>query len=294
MTASPTPFSPMRPVPFGHSSARMVVREESPRLTDLPLPAVRDLFKEAGLILFRGFEGGAEKFKAFAGQFTRRFLRDLGGSKTLDVGGDYVQTLVAAGNPQDLHCESARGPNPPDLLWFHCLTPARTGGETTFADGVEIWQRLSEPTRSLFLASRLRYTEVLPPEQWRVGLKLFFLAELDHLNLGGTTFHFQEDGTLRMEFVTSAVRRTRWGRRLTFTNSLTGPYPGRVAFEDGTPVPAGIMAEIKTAHEQLIDQIGWQPGDLLMLDNSRYMHGRRGFTDRNRSHLTLMGIANFD
>ena len=43
-----------------------------------------------------------------------------------------------------------------------------------------------------------------------------------------------------------------------------------------------------------MDQVAWEPGDLLMVDNSRFMHGRRAFADPQREHLTLMGIANFD
>src|SRR5262249_185557 len=149
----------------------------------------------------------------------------------------------------DLHCESARGPNPPDLLWFQCIKPARTGGETTFADGIEIWNQLSAATRELFTSKRVNFVEVLPELQWRVGLRLFFCSELDHINLAGTTFRFQQDGTLRMEFLTSAVRRTRWTGAETFTNSLTGPYPGNTLFEDGTEVPESAMAEIKAVHE---------------------------------------------
>lgn len=270
------------------------MRDGAERLADLPVEAIRTLFKSSGLLLFRGYEAGAEPLKAFASRFTLRFLRDLGGSKTIDAAGDYIQSLVPAGNPQDLHRESARGPNPPNLLWFHCLTPARSGGETTYADGIEIWDELSEPTRQLFLDRRVKYTEVLAPEQWRVGLKLFFVAEMDHLQLGGTTFRFLDDGNLQMEFVTSAVGRTWWTDHQTFTNSLTGPYPGAATFEDGSAIPPEVIAEIKAVHERLLEQVAWQPGDIVMLDNSRFMHGRRAFTDRGRAHLTLMGMANFE
>jgi hypothetical protein len=280
--------------PFGRTSARIITPEGREALTDLPVPAVRKSFMEAGLLLFRGFPSGAEPFKAFANLFVGRYLRDLGGSKSIDAVGDYVQSVLPAGNAQDLHCESARGPNPPDLLWFYCIRPAQTGGETTFADGIEIWNQLSAATRNLFSSKRVTFVELLPEAQWRVGLRLLFFAELDHINLAGTTFRFLQDGTLRMEFVTSAVRRTRWTAAESFTNSLTGPYPGLARFEDGTDIPLTVMAEIKAVHARVIDQVAWEAGDLLMVDNSRFMHGRRGFADPQREHLTLMGMANFD
>ena len=284
----------MKVSPFGPTSAKLVEREGNETLADLPVDRIKELFKPAGMLLFRGFAGGAEPFKQFTSQFTGRYLRDLGGSKTLDAAGDYLQSLVPAGNPQDLHCESARGPNPPDLLWFHCITPARTGGETTFADGVDIWNGLSETTRQQFAAKRVCFTEMLPPQQWRVGLKYFFLAEMDFLKLGGTSFRFNDDDTMRMEYVTSAVRKTRWTGQQAFTNSITGPYPGGAAFEDGSPISPWTIAEIKGVHAKVQDEIRWEPGDIAMLDNSRFMHGRRAFNDASRQHLTLMGVANFD
>ena len=283
----------MKVEPFGRTTARMVVREGTDTLAGLSVEKIRELFKPAGMLLFRGFEGGSEPFKQFTSAFTARYLRDLGGSKTLDSG-DYLQSLVPAGNPQDLHCESGRGPNPPDLLWFHCIRPARAGGQTTFADGVEIWKGLTEPTRQQFVGRKVRFSERLPSDQWRVGLRLFFLAEMDHLKLGGTTFYFNDDDTCEMEFVTSAVRRTRWTGQEAFTNSITGPYPGAACFDDGTPIAPALVEEIKSVHDRVGDEIAWQPGDIAMIDNSRFMHGRRAFADTQRQHLTLMGIANFD
>ena len=279
---------------FGRFGARLLRREGTERLIDLPVPAIRERFKSAGLLVLRGFEGGALPFKAFADRFTRRYLRDLGGSKTIDAAGNYIQSLVPAGNAQELHCENGRGPNPPDLLWFHCVTPARDGGETTFADGVAIWEALGELTQRLFLERRVKYTETLPPEQWRAGLKLFFLDGIHHLQMGGTTFRFLDNGQMEMAFVTPAVHPTRWGGVPAFTNSITGPYPGTATFDDDEAIPLSAMADIRAVHERVIEELAWQSGDILMIDNSRFMHGRRAFTDQGRAHLTLMGTANFD
>jgi hypothetical protein len=75
-----------------------------------------------------------------------------------------------------------------------------------------------------------------------VGGKLFFTANIDHLLLAGTTYRFLENEILQMEFVVPAVTRTRWGRDWTFTNSITGPYPGRATFEDGSQMDNPALA----------------------------------------------------
>jgi hypothetical protein len=50
--------------------------------------------------------------------------------------------------------------------------------------------------------------------------------------------------------------------------------PGFPSFDDGQPVPDAWLDVIKATGDALTAAVAWQRGDLLMLDNSRFMHGR--------------------
>ncbi len=50
-------------------------------------------------------------------------------------------------------------------------------------------------------------------------------------------------------------------------------------FEDGSIVPDWIVDAIKAAADPITFAVDWQPGDILMLDNSRFMHGRNAIIE---------------
>jgi alpha-ketoglutarate-dependent taurine dioxygenase len=255
--------------------------------------AVRQAFKESGALLFRGFAVTEQEFAEFAGRFIHRHLLDIGASKLLDPKGGVVQTVVPSGDAQGLHCENARYPDYPDQLWFFCERPARSAGETRLCDATVLWSLLSQPTRQMFLQKRLKYTETSPREMWRQGVDMFLGSTLRARNLAGTTYRFNDDESLTVEYVVPAVRPTRYGGVEAFVNSVTGPVQSGIAFEDSTTIPRETLDEIRSAQEQCSFYIQWSVGDLLMLDNTRYLHGRNAFSDENRRLLTVMGTANF-
>jgi hypothetical protein len=60
--------------------------------------------------------------------------------------------------------------------------------------------------------------------------------------------------------------------------------------DDLRPVPEAWLQTIKTAAERLTVAVSWQQGDVLMLDNTRFMHGRRAITDTaERQIATFFG-----
>ena len=50
-------------------------------------------------------------------------------------------------------------------------------------------------------------------------------------------------------------------------------------FDDGSIVPDWIVDAIKDAADPVTFNTEWQPGDILILDNSRFMHGRNAITE---------------
>lgn len=120
-------------------------------------------------------------------------------------------------------------------------------------------------------------------------------------------YQIQEDESIDFEYTCSVVGKTKFCKQDTFANSLIFYYRYPeileeinkdrsesgviVLFEDGSIIPNAAINEIKGVLDQLTGVISWQAGDLVMIDNSRFLHGRRAFQDTRRqifSHLSYL------
>jgi alpha-ketoglutarate-dependent taurine dioxygenase len=263
-------------------------------LLDLEVAAVQDLFKSSGVLLFRGFELDEAAFPAFVSQFTAQFLRDeYGNSRVSDPTGGFVQGVTLGSKPIELHSENAVSAERPDIIWFYCVAPALEGGATTFCDGVKVWEHMSDEAKQLFRSRKVKYAITVPREVY-LNREQSVVLHVGPLKFAGTTYRFNDDESLTVEYLVSAVNKTRYSEHLAFANGVTGPYPSyRTTFEDGSAIPPTVMQEIRRLHQQLTEEIPWRAGDLAMIDNSRFLHGRRAFSDKQRRIFTMMSLANF-
>ena len=87
--------------------------------------------------------------------------------------------------------------------------------------------------------------------------------------------------------------RLAWGNFLFFSRYGQGlrNFP---VFADGTEVPDGLVDAVKQVADKLEKPIKWRKNDLLMLDNTRFLHGRREIArDDKRSIMSYFGYLNF-
>lgn len=134
----------------------------------------------------------------------------------------------------------------------------------------------------------------LPAERWSAAFGTRstqeVTARLAQLRKGLARW---EDLTARFDgeelqgvFRTQCVIPTCFGRAPSFCNSVMayyyrqpGPYLAKhlyhVALADGSAFPAQTLSVIAEHAERLTYQVTWQTGDMLLVDNSRWMHGRR-------------------
>lgn len=97
-----------------------------------------------------------------------------------------------------------------------------------------------------------------------------------------------------MEYKFSAVVKTKYSNEDAFANSLLLQYgKGKVKFADNSLIPETAINEIKQVMNQFTGEIAWQPGDLVMIDNSRFLHGRRAFQDSRRQIFSTLSWLNF-
>jgi len=90
-----------------------------------------------------------------------------------------------------------------------------------------------------------------------------------------------------------------FGKQLAFGNFLLFSRYGlknryQPCFVDGTIVPDKVVAEVKRVSDALTVPVRWQPGDLLMLDNTRFLHGRKAILNtKERRIISYFGYLKF-
>jgi alpha-ketoglutarate-dependent taurine dioxygenase len=238
------------------------------------------LFESYGVLLFRGFALSPEQLSAFTDRFTERYAPDavrraprFGQQVVHDV--DYGRAAIP------LHSEASFAATWPELVWFYCNVPPRAGGCTTLSDGIQLWRHLSAPTQSMFLAQPLRYQISIPigetrPDRGREPWVSTTPGITGCLNW--------EEGSVDLTVLRYAAHesRLRRGGSLGFVNHLLcrrEPQVKDLTMADGAPIPPATLAEIEDVGEQLTFEVRWEPRDLLMIDNRRFMHGRRKFAE---------------
>lgn len=274
-------------------------RETSP--LDLPAATVVALYKEHGALLLRGFATDLGSFRGFAQQFCiGSTFNESRGRKLLDEANN-IQSVNRGVAPFPLHPELSREPWRPDVCFFGCLNPPRSDGATTICDGVEIVKALPVEVRRAFEGRRLLYVQPAMPDELAHWLGT---PNPDDTQLAapppGCPYSFwRVQGQVLRGFTRPALHRPMFtgdpafGNFLLFAHYLLGlrNFP---LFEDGSEVPAALVAAVKAVSDRLTVPIAWQGGDLLMLDNSRFMHGRTAVRDaEERLIAAYFGYLNF-
>lgn len=289
-----TPPEINRPYAIVRAETERSVMELDPRL-------IAELYKRDGALLFRGFAVDLEEFDAFAGQFcATSVFNDSPGRQVLDAARN-IQSVNLGTEPFPLHPELSREPWKPDACFFLCLQPPRGGGMTTVCDGVELVRQMPDEIRDGLAGRRLVYMQPGWPELFEYWLGT---ATPNDLQLAspppGCPYRFaRANGQVRRIFSRPALHRPMFTDALAFGNFLLFAryFGGRSNFpvlDDGAPVPAAWMETIKALGDRLAAPIAWEKGDLVMLDNSRFMHGRTEITEpRQRLIASYFGYLNF-
>lgn len=262
------------------------------KLGEIEVEKVIQTFQKANVILFRGFEAGQDEFRSLSDRISSEFITHLNFAR--QPYGDRTLTGVSPGRDHFFaHAEMGYVPFRPDVAWFYCERPARKGGETTIYDGIEVLKRLRPDTRQLFERNRILFQLDIPTNVWSAiaptqdSLRLF----LSRFDQGDFSYQLDESNCLHTHFITSAITTTRYGAHSAFCNSLLDSrWP---LFENLAEIPKNAIHDVISVTEELSIPVAWQTGDVLMLDNSRFMHGRREFKDDDRRVLVRFSKITF-
>ena len=284
------------------TAARPFVRldsDKSETLDSVNPQLVRELYKEHGALLLRGFSSDLEEFRRFAVDLCPIAVHNDSRTR-VKLGPQDIQSVSLGTLAFPLHPELSREPWKPDTCFFYCINPPTSGGATTICDGVAIVRELPAELKQTMAGRRLKYTLGARVEELQYWLGT---SQPDEAALADPPPHcpyrFERVGSqLTRVFTRPLLHRPMFTDELAFGNFLLFArfLRGRTfpLLDDGTPVPEEWLQTVKQVSDRLTVPIAWQRGDLLILDNSRFMHGRTAVTEGDdRLIATYFGYLEF-
>jgi alpha-ketoglutarate-dependent taurine dioxygenase len=284
----------MKSQSLGLTAGRIVTAEPGGTLADLDPGLLMEDLAEAGFLVLRGFGPDLESYSELVQRSSTR--------TTLDPArvfhGPVAQKVDAGTDAVALHQENATTPFVPHLVWLFCEKAATSGSQTTVCDGYAVWEQLSPEARKIFQNHDLLFAREVSEPRWKhfvfhllSGRKTNEEISVEDLlsvleNPERTTFELRDEGRIYYEFRTPAVHPTRFGDREAFCNGMLTEAvyyePPKITFDDGSEIPGWLKDEVNTVTAGLTMEIDWHDGDVLLLDNTRMMHGRRAILDPER------------
>ena len=279
----------------------LIAADGAQTLADIPDDEIVPAFKRHGALLFRGFPADLEAFRVFATRFCSTSVFNESPNRRLLDPATNIQSVDGGTGAFPLHPELSREPWKPDACFFHCLTPPASGGETTLCDGVEIVRALPAEVRDGLAGRRLVYLRPVPPWEARFwfGTEIPSPEALADPPAGCPYSFLTIDGHLVRAFSRPAFHTPMFTEQPAFGNFLLfARYQNRrrdvPLLDDGSVVPGEWVETIKKVGDGLAAAVVWQTGDLLVLDNSRFMHGRNAILDPgSRLIATYFGYLRF-
>lgn len=268
-----------------------IVVPSSVPATKLEYSEVVALFEDRGAVLFRHSGLEPEDFGSFTDLYTESYSNDAN-RRGIRFNQKIIRNVDLGTGAMSLHSEGSFSPAWPEIIWFFCVKPPLKGGATTICDGVRIWEALSSKTKNFFLLNPLRFELEVPIEK-KVSAKGKRPWVFNCMG-AGDAFIDWDISRVSLTQIRPGVTEGRVGGQLCFCNHLLADYEPEILKRssiDGSEVSAAIVEEIKAVCERLTHEIAWQAGDILMLDNRRFMHGRRAYNEGDPRDIVIVQTA---
>lgn len=266
---------------------------------------LQQLATQHGAVLFRDFPlQSAEDFDAFITAFgltNYPYLDSLSNAVRVNR----TERVFSANEaPPDVnilfHHEMAQTPQFPRTLFFFCEIAPDEGGATPVCRSDILVEKLTERCPEFVKKCEqtgLKYSNVMPGEDdptsgmgrsWRSTLKVetpeAAEEKLKSLNYSWT---WLDDGCLRVTTpVLPGIREVSPGRK-TFFNQLIAAFCGwkdsrndpseAIRHGNDEKLDADAVMQAVTLSDELAFDVAWQAGDVVLVDNTIIMHGRRPY-----------------
>lgn len=272
----------------------------------------RDALNRAGAVLLRGPVLREDAAELALSIIDDELLDDaFWSTPRTKVGG---KTLTATEYPSPrtihLHSEMAYMKIWPRYVAFHSIVVADEGGETTICNIDTVSDDLGGRLAA-FAEKGVTYRRTFQKGidvAWQQAFQTTDRADVEEVaKRTGMTLEWQSDDALITTHTAQGTVTAQDGRPIYFNQAhlfhasalepeareaietLYGAdrLPRQAFYGNGSPIALEDIDAIRTAFERHQTGMHWREGDVLILDNMRYAHGRLPFKGRRRLHVAM-------
>ena len=246
---------------------------------------IKNTLREQGWILLRGEYYDVRRFSQLMSKLCKNLTYDPARENITQQS----QKVDAGTQAVGLHIENGTTPLPPDIIAFFSQTSATLGSQTTVCDGHAVWKSLPDQLKQKFTAP-MTISRYLPKQIWQKYVASAFNIEhaetvtWEDLNKfikaipGQSISPAKEDG-VEYHLQMPMIRQDNLKGVPAFANTLLGPSYNyekpKFSFADGSLISEDLLGDLSILCEKHTYEIDWQDGDVAIIDNKRFMHGRR-------------------
>lgn len=269
-----------------------------------------DRLRETGAMLFRGFQvADLEGFEQFIASVSGRPLEynDPSSPRTKVSGNIYTSTDHPPDQRIFLHNENSYSYSWPLRIFFFCVRPPLSGGETPIADVRQVLNSIHPRIRQRFERKQVMYVRNFGDGlglSWPAVFQTTSKAAVEEFcRMSDISVEWRDDKHLRTRQVRPAIVKHPLTGELVWFNhaaffhvstlepairdALLGEFseedlPFNTFYGDGSPIEPAALDEVREAYRQHTVTFPWQKDDVLMLDNMLTAHGRASFTGERK------------
>lgn len=277
--------------PLSEDFGYVITAGSGDKLIDLDLQPYFEAFRteHGGALLFRGFEANIADFRALTDRYGKEFMvaRTNLDERSYPDSDLSLATVNHGFYAIDFHTET-NIPFNADMFWMYCVKPAAEKGRTLIVDGVKILKELTTPTREHFIENGGFWPiQGIPPQQWQIFFPNQTQQQVEALlnSLPGV-YDVKFDGfsNLSFRFDQTPIQKTKFCEQEAFIARILD-WPEHVLKTDGDMYGKHIVKEVNQAAYKHAIWLDWEPGDFLIINNTRVLHGREAFEDPERQIL---------